>query len=360
MKKLLSIILVWLAFTAIVFSPSLAKAEEVCIKGTIDSVESAQTITVLTEEGDKYTVHYPDGNFSSDEENGDVGKYVSVKGVEQEDGSILANWVKFVCDCEGQEGCECEEECECVGQEECECEKECECEDPEECECEQECECEGQEGCECDGNIKDGAYCSGWKEKSHPVISYLATQYDKTYSELLKQFCSGHGIGQIWLALQTEKALDFEVTYDELLARRFKGEGWGVIWKSLDSQDKTKGAEHTPPGQMKKNGNLPPGQLKKNGNPPPGQLKKNPDLYQDPDPDPEDENQAKFNNKWNKGKKPKKHKQIKDSIKNCTEPSDCGGLSCNNIEKYAQIILNNQCNIQRPVLTHAGGCVATN
>ncbi len=213
MKKFLMIILLGFVFAALTFSMVLAKPGKVNLEGEIIAVgEAGQTITIQTtaEDGEEedFEIHFPTEyvfNFTVDDE----GTFVHVKGELQEDGTILAEWVKPV-DIEEDD----------------------------------------------DGSKEDSAYCSGEKEKPHPAALFLAHTFGKEIEEIMGYFCDGFGFGQISLALQTEKVTG--IHYGVLLAYRADGQGWGEIWEDLGYNGKPKSDEKTPPGQEK----TPPGQDK--------------------------------------------------------------------------------------------------
>lgn len=203
MKKVFLAILVGLVFLSLSFTLVLAKSGKVNLEGEIIAVdEVGQTITIRTTEGEEYTIYFsPEDAFNYTFE--DLGSFVHVKGELQEDGTILAEWVKLELD-----------------------------------------EDEGDEG-----GKAESAYCSGEKETPHPVAIVLANRFDKDVEDIMGYFCDGFGIGQIYLALKTE--LITGVDYGELLGSRTEGKGWGEIWKELGYKSKSKDDAKTPPGQDK-------------------------------------------------------------------------------------------------------------
>jgi hypothetical protein len=248
MKKVFSITILVIALLAMSFSLVMAKNEKVNLEGEITAVdEVTPTITVTTADSEDFIIHFsPDYEFTFTQ--ADLGTFVHVKAEYQEDGPLLALWVKPV-----------------------------------------------EEGDDEDEDGKDeSAYCSGEKETAHPVIIVLANQFDKEVNELMGYFCDGFGIGQIYLALQTEKVTGEE--YGSLLALREEGQGWGEIWKDLGYQGKPKDKDKTPLGQEKDK--TPPGHDKDKT--PPGQDK---DKEKDKDKTPPGQAKDK-----NKEKKPKKNK----------------------------------------------------
>jgi len=257
MKKILGITFLVVMLLLLSFSLVMAKTGKVNLEGEITAVdigdvdrEPSITIHTIDPEGE-YTIYFSPGDFSFSET--DVGTFVHVKGEYQEDGSILADWVKPVDEDDD------------------------------------------------DGGTGDSAYCSGEKETAHPVIIVLANKFSEDIDELnvddlMDYFCDGFGIGQIYLALQTEVATG--AAYQDLLAAREDGQGWGEIWKELGSNGKPKGDDQTPPGQDKdkEKDQTPPGQDKdkEKDQTPPGQDK---DKEKDQTPPGQD-----------KEKKPKKEK----------------------------------------------------
>lgn len=205
MKKIFFAILVGLVFLSLSFSLGLAGAGKVNLKGEIIAVDEAgKTITVQTDEvvPNTYTIHFsPDEIFGYIVE--DIGSFVHVKGEMQEDGTILAEWVKPVVD---------EEE-------------------------------------EDEGDKVESVYCSVENNTHHPVAIVLANRFGKDVEKIMEYFCGGFGFGQIYLALKTE--LITGVDYGELLSKRDAGQGWGEIWEELGYKGKPKDDAKTPPGQDK-------------------------------------------------------------------------------------------------------------
>jgi hypothetical protein len=215
MKKILIAIVLVAALAALSASVALAETQKINLEGEIIAVDDFnQTITIRTAEDEKFEIHFLEGKFGFTA--GDIGALVHVKAKLQDDGTILAIWVKFI---------------------------------------------DGED----DGEKQDSAYCSGEKETHHPVAIVLANSFDKDVEEIMTHFCDGFGFGQIYLALQTEVITD--VDYGVLLGERSGDKGWGEIWKDLGYNGKPKDKGETPPGQGKNNGKdpdkTPPGQDKK-------------------------------------------------------------------------------------------------
>jgi hypothetical protein len=170
------------------------------IEGKIIGVsEDGCTITVKTVEWDVFEVHVSECGYTPD----DIGTWVHVKGVVLGDGSILAESIEVI-------------------------------EPPEV------------------GGKEESAYCSGEKEKQHPVATKIAAVFDTTYEEVMGYFCDGFGFGQIILAYQTSLISGENVA--DILAKREAGMGWGQIWKELGFKGKPKEdkEDKVSPGQKKK------------------------------------------------------------------------------------------------------------
>ena len=243
MKKSLVITFLVTALLALSFSLVMAKTEKVNLEGEITAVDEATpTITVTTADSEDFTIYFsPEYDFTFTQ--ADIGSFVHVKAEYQEDGTLLALWVKPVDESE-----------------------------------------------EDDDDKAESAYCSGEKETAHPAIIVLASRFEKEVDDLMGYFCEGFGVGQIYLALQTEKVTGED--YESLLALRKDGQGWGEIWKDLDHNGKPKDDDKTPPGQDK-------------------DKDKDKDQDKDKDKDKDDDPQVKDKEKdkeKTKEKKPKKEK----------------------------------------------------
>jgi hypothetical protein len=212
MKKTVFAIIAGFVIAAMSFSLSLAQTDKVNLKGIITVVdEENQIITIQTDEGIEFVVHFPpDYGFSFTIEDKDLA--VHIKGKFQDNGIILADWVKL--DYRDEDGDD-----------------------------------NGDDSGEGTDKV-DSAYCSGEKVKSHPAASFLAKTFSKEIDEIMWYFCDGFGFGQISLALQTEKFVD-GIDYGTLLDSRAEGVGWGEIWRELGSQGKPKDADGAHPGNDK-------------------------------------------------------------------------------------------------------------
>lgn len=124
------------------------------------------------------------------------------------------------------------------------------------------------------GSTSQNAFCTGGKDKLHPLAAKIAERFDgmATEEQVMAWFCEGHSFGQIMLALMTQKFDDSDP--EELLMLHKNGTGWGTIWKEKGLIGNEK--EGTPPGHIiKPDKGTPPG-LEKNNKIPLGQLKKTP------------------------------------------------------------------------------------
>ena len=108
-------------------------------------------------------------------------------------------------------------------------------------------------------------YCTGRKDRAHPMATGIAETYGADEGEVMNMFCNGFSIGEIMLALQTQQMNGTPA--EDSLAQRQNGQGWGQIWREAGLIGN---AEHgTPPGQADKpvnpgHGGTPPGQDKRN------------------------------------------------------------------------------------------------
>jgi hypothetical protein len=174
-------------------------------KGEIISIEDPilGTIVILTEDEEDLTIFMPDDyDYSHLEE----GMYVVAKGTWLNN-RFEAIWVK-----EGEQE-------------------------------------EGTEPGEAKGWGPRGIYCSGRKDKQHPMAIKIAELYDVTPELVMTEFCAGHGFGTIMLGLQTEVVTGVDV--ENLFSTRNKGKGWGQIWKAVGLVKNDK-ASNPPPGWLKK------------------------------------------------------------------------------------------------------------
>jgi hypothetical protein len=201
MKKISFIsILVIILFIAI-FGLASAQSRMGNVKGQVIGYEAeGGQITLLTKKGEEVVVQAPeDFVFSSF----DGETYLHVKGRFNEDGIIVADWIK---------------------------------------------ESKGRDD-DGEGGKADSAYCAGRKDKLHPLAAGIEEIYGYPAEETMAYFCKGFGFGQIMLALQTKKMKGLEVS--ELFESRKSGLGWGQIWKEHGLVGKP-GEASSPPGHLKK------------------------------------------------------------------------------------------------------------
>ena len=119
----------------------------------------------------------------------EVGAFVHIKGRVQENGTVVADWIK---DGENDDD-----------------------------------EDDGENG---NGSKADSAFCSGRKDKPHPLAAGIFAKYDFPADEVMLYFCDGYGFGQIMLALHTEEMTGVRVS--ETLGNRKEGLDGGKYGKS--------------------------------------------------------------------------------------------------------------------------------
>jgi hypothetical protein len=203
MKKTPAIIILAILLTLFSVSAVFAKGRVANLKGEVTAVNDDGTITMITTKGYEVVVRVP-SNYAVQ-----VGDFVHVKGWVQVDGSVMADWVK-----PGEDDDD-EKEDEKNG----------------------------------DGGKANSAFCSGRKDKPHPVAAGISQTYGMPVADVMAYFCDGHGFGQIMLALQTKAIKGTEVS--ETLGSRKAGIGWGQIWKGLGMIGKP-GHASSPPGHLKR------------------------------------------------------------------------------------------------------------
>jgi hypothetical protein len=207
-----------LAILLSVFAISLASAQSKMgnVKGTVSGSDELEgTIEILTTKGDTFIVLVPEGfDFESSKE----GAVLHVKGHFNEDGEIVADWIK---------------------------------------------ESKGR-GDQEEGSKADSAYCRGGKEKFHPLAVGIEEVYGLSVEDTMQYFCKGYGFGQIMLALQTKELKGVEVS--ETLEARKAGMGWGQIWKELKLIGQP-GEASSPPGHLKRPAHAGPPEGKGNNQP---------------------------------------------------------------------------------------------
>jgi len=171
------------------------------VKGQVTDFD-AETgrISLQTRNGEEVVIQAPeDFDFSSIEE----GSSLHVKGRFNEEGIIMADWIK-------------------------------------------ESKAQGEDG---EGGKANSAYCAGRKDKLHPLAAGIEEIYGFPPEETMAYFCQGFSFGQIMLALQTKEMKGLEVS--DLLESRKSGMGWGQIWKEQGLVGNP-GEASSPPGHLKR------------------------------------------------------------------------------------------------------------
>lgn len=202
MKKTLVLLSLVILLTLFGVTSALAKGRVANLKGEVTSINANGTITILSTKGYKVDVKLPANSVVQ------VGDFIHVKGWVHEDGYVVADWVK-----PGEE----------------------------------DDKLEGEEIVE--GSKYNSAFCSGRKDKPHPVAAGISQTYHMPIDDVMNYFCDGHGFGQIMLALQTKAITGIDVS--ETLGNRDAGMGWGEIWKNMGLIGKPNQAS-SPPGHLKR------------------------------------------------------------------------------------------------------------
>lgn len=202
MKKTLVLLSLVILLTLFGVTSALAKGRVANLKGEVTSINANGTITILSTKGYKVDVKLPANSVVQ------VGDFIHVKGWVHEDGYVVADWVKPG---EGDDKLEGEEIVE--------------------------------------GSKYNSAFCSGRKDKPHPVAAGISQTYHMPIDDVMNYFCDGHGFGQIMLALQTKAITGIDVS--ETLGNRDAGMGWGEIWKNMGLIGKPNQAS-SPPGHLKR------------------------------------------------------------------------------------------------------------
>lgn len=201
MKKIYFVYLAVLLLTIMTISLASAQTRMGNVKGQVTAYDGdTGQITLLTWKGGEIVVQAPvDFDFNSIEE----GSYLHVKGRFNEDGIILADWIK-------------------------------------------ESKARGDDD---EGGKEKSAYCAGRKDKPHPLAAGIEEIYGVSPEETMTYFCDGFGFGQIMLAYQTHEMGGPEVS--DLLANRKSGIGWGQMWKEHGFVGEP-GEASSPPGHLKR------------------------------------------------------------------------------------------------------------
>lgn len=194
MKKIIGIAIMVVLLSLTVVGEAFAEATPVVVKGQVTAIDPG-TLTLSTKDG-TVSVILPAGYDASTLK---VGDMVVVKGVKQEDGSILATSVWLL------------------------------------------------------KPKTNSAYCSPDKQaKFHPQAVKIAQKYGVTPEWVMSYFCNGQSMGAIKLALRTAILTGTDPAI--LLERRTQGESWGHIWLDLGLNGSKKDGK-IPPGQLKKEAN---------------------------------------------------------------------------------------------------------
>jgi hypothetical protein len=239
---------------SLAFSGSVLAGKGGNPKGTVTAIdEAAQTMTLETDSG-TVTVYLPDGfDYSSIA----VDMYVVVRGDWDGEDAIFAVTVR-----------------ETTPEDETEEPDEGDVEEPEEGDDDDAGDDSDDDAASDNGNHQN-VYCTGNKDKVHPMATGIAEKYGADEGEIMNMICEGYSVGEIMLALQTQE-MNGSPAADSLAARA-GGKGWGQIWKDAGLIGNADAG--TPPGQADKplnpgHGGTPPGQ-DKDKKTPPGQDKKN-------------------------------------------------------------------------------------
>ena len=201
MKKISFISMAVILLSIAAFSIASAQSKMGNVKGQVTSYDAdAGQINLLTWKRGEVVVQVPDDfDFNSIEE----GSYLHAKGRFNEEGIIVADWIK---------------------------------------------ESKARDG-DGEGGKSNSAYCAGRKDKLHPLAAGIEEIYGYPPEETMAYFCKGFGFGQIMLALQTKEMKGLDVS--ELLDKRKSGMGWGQIWKE-NGLVGNPGEASSPPGHLKR------------------------------------------------------------------------------------------------------------
>ena len=201
MKKISFISMAVILLSIAAFSIASAQSKMGNVKGQVTSYDAdAGQINLLTWKRGEVVVQVPDDfDFNSIEE----GSYLHAKGRFNEEGIIVADWIK---------------------------------------------ESKARDG-DGEGGKSNSAYCAGRKDKLHPLATGIEEIYGYPPEETMAYFCKGFGFGQIMLALQTKEMKGLDVS--ELLDKRKSGMGWGQIWKE-NGLVGNPGEASSPPGHLKR------------------------------------------------------------------------------------------------------------
>lgn len=201
MKKVSFVFVTAILLSITAFSIATGQSRMGNVKGQVKAFD-AETgqINLQTWKGEEVVIQAPeDFDFTSIEQ----GTYLHAKGRTNEEGIIVADWIK---------------------------------------------ESKGR-GDDDERGKANNAYCAGRKDKPHPLAAGIEEIYGYPPEETMAYFCKGFGFGQIMLALQTKEMKGIEVS--DLLDKRKAGMGWGQIWKEYDLVGEP-GEASSPPGHLKR------------------------------------------------------------------------------------------------------------
>jgi hypothetical protein len=201
MKKISLVYILVILLSIVTFGLVSAQSGMGNVKGQVTAYDAeGGQISLLTRKGEEVVVQAPEGfDFSAIEE----GSFLHAKGRFNEQGIIVADWIK-------------------------------------------DSKARDDDG---EGGKTNSAFCSGRKDKPHPLAAGIEEIYGYAPEETMAYFCDGIGFGQIMLAIQTAEMKGLEVS--EILSTRKSGLGWGQIWKEYDLVGKP-GEASSPPGHLKR------------------------------------------------------------------------------------------------------------
>ena len=220
MKKTLVISLFVLMVALFAVGTGSAKKDKINIKGEVTEIGGG-SLTVKSNKGE-YVITIPDGFDMGDIQKGDS---VLVKAKAGEGDTWLLDTIKQVGPGSGDDDDDAEDE----GDEDDNADK------------------------EKSGEFQENsAFCADDKqEEPHPLAPKLAARFGVAEEWVMYQFCEGHSIGAIMLAIKTSQIPGMTSTPEELLEQKGSGNGWGQIWKGLGLIGSEKDG-HSPPGLLKR------------------------------------------------------------------------------------------------------------
>jgi hypothetical protein len=223
MKKIF-ILMVLAILMFITTMPASAVSGKTVVRGEVTSITS-DAFMIKSNKGETVQVRPPAGYDLSRLK---VGNIVLVKGSLKSDGSLAANSIKII----SENGIE----------------------DPDENDDQNgddQGEDENSAGDDSRAIKSASAYCNGEIQgKPHPVAAKLAQLYGVTPEWVMGYFCSGHGMGTIFLALKTSQLAG--VNAGELIGQHDAGKGWGEIWQELNLIGKARPGDQDGQGKNKR------------------------------------------------------------------------------------------------------------